>query len=53
MELLGEILKFDEGEAKPVALHLCKEPGVCHKCSHKFKRGSLICPNCFGVNLDW
>ena len=38
--------------AKITILHLRKN-GRCHNCGFKLKKGSLVCPSCLSVNLDW
>jgi len=52
-DLLARWLALDEGDAKPVFLHICREPGICHNCEQPIHRGSLMCPHCLAVTLDW
>ena len=41
------------GHAKAAVLHLRTEEGTCHNCAALLKPGSLLCPDCLSVNLDW
>ena len=52
-DLLDRWLDLDEGHAKPIILHVCRQPGVCHNCEQPIPRGSLMCSHCLAVTLDW
>lgn len=52
-DLLARWLALDEGDSKPIVLHVCRQPGICHNCEQPIPRGSLMCSHCLAVNLDW
>jgi hypothetical protein len=43
----------DLAQAKATVLHICAAGPSCHKCGSKLEAGTLLCPQCFSVNLTW
>ncbi len=53
MKILQEKAGWDQSHAKINALHFRSPEGHCHNCGMELISGSLICPGCMAVNLDW
>lgn len=53
MTTLRQETGFDLRQAKLTMFHLRTIEGYCHNCGQQLVRGSLICPRCMTVNLDW
>ncbi len=53
MKILQEKAGWEHSHAKINALHYRSPDGHCHNCGMELKSGSLICPRCMAVNLDW
>jgi RNA polymerase subunit RPABC4/transcription elongation factor Spt4 len=43
----------DLDEAKTLAFHCTRSPGLCHRCGTPVAPDVSVCPNCRSVNLDW
>lgn len=52
-EKLRALSECDFLQAKANFLHLRWEGSRCHNCQTTVPEGSLLCPQCMAVNLDW
>lgn len=47
-----EKLGLGPREAKVLALHVTRSPGVCHRCQRSVQHGESVC-ECKSANIDW
>jgi ribosomal protein L40E len=52
-ELVESRYGLDLREGKALAVHVTRNPGICHRCNSPVAGGETLCSKCHAANLDW